>query len=132
MIGKKNIVFGLFYMVATLALGMYLSNRLGGGDPAWMDSRIRAVLKAGHGHGNLEALLNIVLGYLLCRLSLPAGLAKAASILLIAGAVFHSGMLYLTGLGVPMVASLTPVGAICLVLGVLLVAVGSVRLRRVD
>lgn len=130
MIGKKNIVFGLFYLVATLALGMYLSSRLGG-DPAWMESRTRAVLTAGHGHGNLEALLNIVLGYLLCRLSLHGGLAKAASWLLLAGAVLHSGMLYLTGLGVPLAASLTPVGAISLVLAVLLMAIGSVRLDKI-
>lgn len=132
MVGKKNIVFGLFYLVLTLALGMYLSNRLGAGDPEWLAGKVRAVLRAGHGHGNLEALLNIVLGYLLVRLAIQPSLAKAASILLIVGALFHSGMLYLAGLGVQQAAMLTPVGAVSLLLAVLLIGVGVLRLSRLD
>jgi uncharacterized membrane protein YgdD (TMEM256/DUF423 family) len=131
MTGKKNIVFGLFYLVITLALGMYLSNRLGAGDPEWLQGKVRAVLRAAHGHGNLEAL-NIVLGYLLARLAIDGWIAKTASILLIVGAVFHSGMLYLGGLGVAVAPMLTPVGAVSLLLAVLLTGAGVLRLQKLD
>jgi uncharacterized membrane protein YgdD (TMEM256/DUF423 family) len=132
MIGKKNMVFGFFYFLTTLGLGMYLANKLGANDPQWTDSQIRATLRAAHAHGNLESLLNIVIGYLLCRLSLDTWLAKTASILLIIGAVFHSGMLYLGGLGVTAAFNLTPVGAISLVATMLLMGIGILKLKSVD
>ncbi len=132
MAGKKNMVFGLFYLVLTLSLGMYLSNRLGAGDPEWLQGQARAILRAAHGHGNLEAVLNIVLGYLLVRLSFESWIAKTVSVLLIVGAVFHSGMLYLGGLGLLAAAKLTPVGAFSLLLAVLLAGVGVWRVQKFD
>lgn len=84
----------------------------------------------GAGHGNLEALLNILLGYLLARLVPPGWIARTASVLLIVGAVFHSGMLYLGGLGVAAAPALTPVGAVALVLAVLLTGIGVLRVNK--
>lgn len=132
MTGKKNMVFGLFYLTLTLALGMYLSNRLGTGDPEWLQSQARAILRSAHAHGNLEAVLNIVLGYLLVRLGFEMWIARAVSILLIIGAVFHSGMLYLGGLGLVAAAKLTPIGAFSLLLAVLLAGIGVWRAQTLD
>ena len=132
MIGKKNMVFGFLYFLTTLGLGIFLANQLGAGNPEWFDSQQREILRAAHAHGNLESVLNIVIGYLLCRLSLEVWLAKTASILLIVGALFHSGMLYLGGLGVALAFKFTPVGAICIITVMLLMAFGIFRLKQID
>lgn len=124
-IGRKNMVFGFAYLVATLGLGMFLANKLSSGDKAWLANPGRELLRSVHAHGNLESLLNVVVGYLICRLAISQGLAQAISILFIVGAALHSGMLYLGGLGMGWAFSATPVGAIALVLGVLLMIYAS-------
>lgn len=48
-----------------------------------------------HAHGNLEALLNIVVGFLLCFLAVSTTFKQIISWMFIAGAVLHSGLLYL-------------------------------------
>jgi uncharacterized membrane protein YgdD (TMEM256/DUF423 family) len=135
MIGKKNMVFGFFYFLTTLGLGMYLGNKfqlppdqIG----AWLASSQHAMLKAAHVHGNLESVLNILLGYLLCRLALEAWIAKTVSVLMIVGALFHSGMLYLAGLGMAWAPMLMPIGAISVVLSMLLMGIGVLKLQSVD
>ena len=51
-----------------------------------------------HAHGNLEALLNIVVGIALCFISCKRPFMKQAiSWLFILGTLLHSGMLYLRG-----------------------------------
>ncbi len=130
MVGKKNMAFGFFYFVLTLGLGMFLASKLGSGDQAWMESQGRAVLRAAHAHGNLEALLNIVVGYIISRLAFDAWLAKTVSVLLIVGAVFHSGMLYTGGLGMHLAFNLTPVGGISLIAAMLLMGAGVLRLKN--
>jgi len=135
MVGKKNIVFGFFYFVTTLGLGMFLANQftlppeeLG----AWLQSPQHMLLKTAHVHGNLESTLNIIIGYLLCRLALEAWIAKTVSILMIVGGVFHSGMLYLGGAGVDFAVNLTPVGGISIVVSMVLMGVGVARLKSID
>ncbi len=118
-VGKKNILFGLAYFLTTLGLGIFLANQLNEGASEWLDSPSHYLLATAHAHGNLESLLNIVLGFLLCRFGAKAGkLSEATSGLLLLGAVFHSGMLYLAGLGVGAALNLAPVGAFFVVLGV--------------
>ncbi len=118
-VGKKNILFGLAYFLTTLALGMFLANKGQAGDPEWAQSMAKHLLATAHSHGNLEALLNIVLGYLICQVADPsATLTKAASILLIIGAAFHSGTIYLAGAGMSFALTFTPIGAISMVVGV--------------
>lgn len=52
-------------------------------------------IKSGpHAHGNLEALLNITAGVVLCFIALAPIYKQVISWLFIAGAVLHSGMLY--------------------------------------
>lgn len=48
-----------------------------------------------HAHGNLEALLNIVVGIVLCFIAAPLMLKQAVSLLFLAGTLLHSGLLYL-------------------------------------
>ncbi len=82
------------------------------------ESATKKLLGIAHSHGNLEALLNVVLGYLICRVADPTQtLAKAASALLIVGAVFHSGTVYLAGAGLAFALNFTPIGAISMVVG---------------
>jgi uncharacterized membrane protein YgdD (TMEM256/DUF423 family) len=118
-IGKKNILFGLVYFLATLGLGMFLANKGQASDPEWAQSVEKHLLATAHSHGNLESLLNIVLGYLICRIADPTQtLAKVASVLLIVGAAFHSGTIYLAGAGLAAAMNFTPIGAISMVAGV--------------
>ena len=52
-----------------------------------------------HAHGNLEAVLNILAGLVLCFLAVGKAFKQAISWLFIAGAILHSGMLYLGAFG---------------------------------
>jgi len=144
MIGKKNIVFGFFYLVLTASLGPYmitsffpaqaeaeatkqaamgkLQQLSGNGfldenlDSMSADkiaknnasvilslsSRINADLpiasvRNAHAHGNLEALLNIAVGFLLCFVAIAPKFKQVISWTFIAGAITHSGLLFFAG-----------------------------------
>jgi len=56
---------------------------------------IDAIKGGPHAHGNLEALLNIVTGILLCFLAIHPMFKQAISWIFIAGTLMHSGLLYL-------------------------------------
>jgi hypothetical protein len=56
---------------------------------------IDAVRGGPHTHGNLEALLNIAAGFLLMFLAVPRMFKQVISWTFIAGALLHSGVLYL-------------------------------------
>lgn len=70
---------------AILALSASLNSR----------STIDAIKGGPHAHGNLEALLNIVAGLVLCFLAVSSRLKQVISWTFIAGTVLHSGVLYL-------------------------------------
>lgn len=60
------------------------------------ETPVNSVKGGPHAHGNLEALLNILVGVVLCFVSCkPAWLKEVISWLFILGAVLHAGMLYL-------------------------------------
>ncbi|OGI47121.1 MAG: hypothetical protein A2637_05610 [Candidatus Muproteobacteria bacterium RIFCSPHIGHO2_01_FULL_65_16] len=179
MIGKKNIVFGFFYLVLTAALGPVMiakhfdarkaadtvkQEKLGALQTAAesgfevnlkpmkpieidkvnadailaLSARLNAqapidATKGGpHAHGNLEALLNIVVGVVLMFLAVPAAFKQAISWIFIAGALLHSGLLYLTiALGLPWAGAILgswfgPVGPILILLGLALTGVAAV------
>jgi hypothetical protein len=121
-IGKKNMVFGFSYFITTLLLGLFLAFKAKTGGAAWHESEQHEWLGTAHVHGNLESLLNIVIGYILCHLEVPAGLAGIVSILLLVAAIFHSGMLYLTGLGLEAAVNLAPIGALSLIAAMAMMA----------
>ena len=56
---------------------------------------IDSIKGGAHAHGNLEALLNIVVGIALCFISAAVWLKQLISGLFILGTILHSGMFYL-------------------------------------
>ena len=56
-------------------------------------------LRTVHAHGNLEAVLNIIAGLALCFVAVARVFKQVISWLFIAGALLHSGMLYLAAFG---------------------------------
>ena len=179
MIGKKNIVFGFFYLVLTAALGPYMVvTLLGDVDKAEavkqeklgalqqsaenqfemnltpmnadeiakqtangllaLSARLNSYapiqgIKGGpHAHGNLEAMLNIVVGLVLGFLTVSVIFKQVISWLFILGTLLHSGLLYLAvALGLPWAAAIlgSPLGIVgpaLILLGLLLMGIASV------
>ena len=130
-IGKKNMIFGFAYFITTLILGLYLASEAEEAMPGVEENPLLELLSHAHSHGNLESVLNILVGYILCQLEASSWLLNAASILLLIGAIFHSGMLYISGLGVGFALNLAPIGAISLVITMaLMVYVIAVGLKK--
>ena len=92
---------------------------------------VNAVKGGPHTHGNLEALLNIAVGFLICFLAVHRTLKQMISWSFLLGAVAHSGLLYLAiGLNVGWALSLmgTPfayVGPALILIGLLLAGVAA-------
>lgn len=174
MIGKKNIVFGFFYLVFTAALGpvmvdMYKDYGIASGEKQTAVSRIQLLkendfeedlealngeqiakanvdtilslnklmhiessidrIKGGaHAHGNLESLLNIVTGIVICFLAVSVWLKQLISWLFIIGTIMHSGMLYLSTVFELTWANTlleTGIGPICILAGLLVTGIAT-------
>ena len=83
-----------------------------------------------HAHGNLEALLNIVVGIALCFIAAPLRLKQAVSLMFLMGTLLHSGLLYLERVfELPWANTLlsTGVGPVLILLG--LVLMGSLAFK---
>ena len=78
-----------------------------------------------HAHGNLEALLNIAAGLVLCFLGVSAIFKQVISWVFILGALLHSGMLYLLNLDQAWALNLLPIGPWLVLLGLLLIGIAS-------
>lgn len=79
-----------------------------------------------HAHGNLESLLNIVVGMIIGSLILASWLKQLISWLFIAGTIMHSGMLYLSNVfELSWAESLlqTGIGPICILAGLLITGI---------
>ena len=70
--------------------GILAMNKLGNTELA-----IDSVKGGPHAHGNLESLLNIVVGVVLCFIAVNARFKQLISWSFILGTILHSGMLYL-------------------------------------
>ncbi len=124
--GRKNIIFGFCYIIITLLMGLFLAFKLG--DSTWAKEPFafpRVVMRAAHAHGNLESVLNIIIGLVVDRLSIGNGLKKGISLLMIFGAVMHSGMLLLMPL-IPPLAKLSVVGALAIIITMILMAYSTI------
>lgn len=122
--GKKNMVFGFFYLLAATVLSLYFGGAVSSASNAMLSS---AFLQA-----NLDAALNLGGGYLISRLPFVDWLSRTISILLIAGALLHSGMLYVSGLGLlPVAAVLMPLGVAIMAGVALFMGIGVLSLRAV-
>ena len=89
---------------------------------------IDSIKGGAHAHGNLEALLNIVVGLVISMLAVAVWLKQLVSWLFIVGTVMHSGMLYLsTVFEFAWAETLlqTGIGPVCILLGLLTAGVAS-------
>ncbi len=119
--GKKNISTGLILMALFMAYGFLLiylrdfsPNKI-----EWIEGSNNGAhfeAKLAHVHGNLFALLNIILGYLLFKLNIKEKSKKYISILLLIGMLMPIGILAELIFGVPPVLVL--LGAISMIAGV--------------
>lgn len=121
--GKKNVVFGFTYLIFTLLLGIFLSYKLRSDQPFAKEPFAfpRVIMRAAHAHGNLESIINIIIGLIVDRLRVTDTLKKTISLLAIFGAVMHSGMLYIMPVATFSV-NLTVIGALTLVATMVLMA----------
>jgi len=78
-----------------------------------------------HAHGNLEALLNIAAGIALCFIAVAPLFKQIISWLFIAGALLHSGMLFLLNFGMGWAGMLLPIGPWLVLLGLLLIGIAA-------
>ena len=81
-----------------------------------------------HAHGNLEALLNIVVGLVINMLVVSVWFKQLISWLFIVGAIMHSGMLYLSNVFALAWAEAllqTGIGPVCILLGLVVAGVAS-------
>jgi len=78
-----------------------------------------------HAHGNLEAVLNILAGLVLCFLAAPLLVKQLISWLFISGALLHSGSLYLLNFDMAWAATLLQIGPWLVLLALLTAGVSS-------
>lgn len=95
---------------------------------------IEAIKSGPHAHGNLESLLNIVVGVALVFLAVPLWLKQAISWIFIAGTLLHSGALYLAVFGFGWAGTVleSGVGPGLILLGLLLAGVAALIGFRVE
>jgi len=85
-------------------------------------------IKAGpHAHGNLEAMLNILVGVILGLLTLPSVYKQILSWTFIVGTIMHAGMAFLGVFGFSWAGKLlgTGIGPVLILLGLLFMAVAT-------
>ncbi len=130
--GKQNISIGLFTMAFFMAYGfllIYLRD-FAPGKEAWIESYIKDAhfeSRLAHVHGNLFALLNIVIGYLLLQFKDRLGNTKTISWLALTGILMPLGILAEVYLGAPPVFVL--IGAIAMVAAVVLLGISFLKIR---
>ncbi|MBI1911163.1 MAG: hypothetical protein HYS21_04100 [Deltaproteobacteria bacterium] len=132
-IGRKNMAFGFFYLLVTTVTGLYLADSLVDGITGLsLTGAQRAALASALLQANIDSILNVVAGYFLCRLPFVDWFSKTVSLLMIAGALLHSGVMYMTGFGLNnFVLHLAPVGAFLIISVMLLMGVGVISIRAV-
>lgn len=84
---------------------------------------IDSIKGGAHAHGNLEALLNIAAGVVLCFVAAPMLLKQLVSWLFIVGALLHSGMLYLLAFEVSWAGAILPIGPYLVLAALLLMGI---------
>lgn len=126
--GRKNLVFGFIYLIFTLTLGIIISVKFKL-DPSFAEKPFdfpRVIMRAAHAHGNLESVLNIIVGVIIDQLRVADSLKRAISILIIFGAIMHSGMLYIAPI-LPFTGNLAVIGALTLIATMALTAYAVIK-----
>jgi len=128
--GKTNIVAGLLFMGGFMLYGFVLiyMRDFAPGKEEWIaNSNIGTHFEArlAHVHGNLFALLNIMIGYLLLKLPIAAGSAKWISYTGLLGMAMPLGIMAEFLFGLPFYLVL--VGAISIVTSIVWLGVAVAR-----
>ena len=131
--GKNNIATGFIFMGLFMAYGFLLIYlRDFAPDKAqWIDSYIKGKhfeSRLAHVHGNLFALLNIVIGYLLVQFKDRLSNVKTISLLAITGMLMPLGILAEVYLGAPPVFVL--IGAIAMTVSVFMMGMAFYRVKK--
>lgn len=125
MTGKRNIMFGVFYLLFALCCGLYAAL----GAPGLPEAR-HGLLNTAFVHAVIDAALNIAVGSLVCRLPFVGWVSRTLSFLMILGAVFHSGVLYLAVLNLlPYSPAFITVGSFLLISVLAFMCIGILSLR---
>lgn len=93
-----------------------------------LESEIDGIKGGPHAHGNLESLLNIAVGLVLGFLSVNVIFKQIISWIFIAGAILHSGMLYLGtvfGIGWAGTVLNTGIGPFLILIGLVLAGIAA-------
>lgn len=93
-----------------------------------LQAEIDAIKGGPHTHGNLESVLNIIVGLTLCFIAAAPWIKQTISWLFIVGAIMHSGMLYLRTIFELRWANTlleTGIGPIAILIGLLLIGIVS-------
>ncbi len=130
--GKQNIAIGLFTMAFFMAYGfllIYLRD-FAPGKEAWINSYIKDAhfeSRLAHVHGNLFALINIVIGYLLLNFK-NLQYKNLISITALIGILMPLGILSELYLGFPPIFVL--IGAISIIISVVMLGISFTKLKR--
>ncbi len=126
--GRKNLIFGFVYIIFTLALGVFISFKLKS-NPEFAKEGFafpRVIMRAAHAHGNLEAILNMIIGLLVDRLRTTDTMKQVISVSIILGTLLHSGILYILPL-VPFAGKMTIIGAVLIIFTMVATAIAVIR-----
>lgn len=131
-VGKWNIGIGLWVMAGFMFYGFFLIylRDFAPGKETWIAAyNVSPHFEArlAHVHGNLFAVLNIVFGFLLVKLSIQGSQARWISGLALAGVLMPLGILGEIYLGLPFYLVL--VGGLSIVAATILLGVAIVRLK---
>ncbi len=123
--GKNNIVGGLFLLGAFMLYGFILiyMRDFAPGKEEWIASANEGLhfqARLAHVHGNLFALLNIMIGYLLLKFSIDEKSAKWISITALAGMLMPIGIMAEFLVGMPPILVL--IGAISIIVSIIWLA----------
>ncbi len=133
--GKANIVAGFVFLTLFMLYGFVLIflRDFAPGKEQWIaDYGIGTHFESrlAHVHGNLFALLNIAVGLVLLRLSLPPATGRWISWLTLAGMLMPLGILAEVLVGAPPLFVI--VGGVCMVLAMGWLALAVTRLETVQ
>ena len=133
--GKKNIATGFLFLAGFMVYGfvlIYLRDFAPGKEQWIADYAIGKHFESrlAHVHGNLFAIINILVGYLLLRLPVAPESAKWISWLTLAGMLMPLGILSEAAFGLPPLLVLA--GGFAMVLAMLWFGVAALKLRTGD
>ncbi|MCK5359527.1 MAG: hypothetical protein KAJ95_02815 [Gammaproteobacteria bacterium] len=135
MYGKKNIVAGLWFLAGFMVYGfilIYLRDFAPGKEGWVADYAVGKHFESrlAHVHGNLFALINIMVGYLLWRLPINTNASMRISWLSLAGMLMPLGILSEVMFGIPPVMVI--VGGVSIVLAMVYLGSAVLRMQQED